>query len=102
MTTDEDVRALEKLKVPSVLRWLDSGRLPPSVERLMQKSATISTDSASIGRTAADFYLSSRYPNFAYVGKPEDIGWSRIREEAFTERLAAIAGGEIQNSGRRA
>ena len=102
MTTDEDVRALEKLKVPSVLRWLDSGRLPPSVERLMQKSAKISTDSAAIGRTAADFYLSSRYPNFAYVGEPEDIGWLRIREEAFTERLAAIAGGEIQNRGGRA
>ena len=89
VTTDDDVRALEKLKVPSVLRWLDSGRLPPSVERLMRRSATISTDSAAIGRMAADFYLSSRYPNFAYVGEPEDIGWSRIREEAFTERLAA-------------
>ena len=89
VTTDEEADLVARLKVPYVLRWLDSGRLPPKVERLMQTSATVSTDSAAIGRKAAEYFLASRYPNFAYVGEPEDLGWSLYREEAFVGALAA-------------
>ena len=89
VTTDEDAKSIMRLKVPCVLRWLDSGKLPPRVEKLMRTSATISTDSAAIGRMAAKYYLSSRYRNFAYVGEPdESIGWSQIREKAFAATLA--------------
>lgn len=85
---DDDVRSIERLKVPAVLRWLDSGHLPAEVDRLMRRSATILTDSTAIGRMAAEYYLSGRYENFAYVGEPEDIEWSRTRERAFKEELA--------------
>ena len=80
VTTDEDAKSIMRLHVPCVLRWLDSGKLLPRVEKLMRTSATISTDSVALGRMAAKYYLSSRYRNFAYVGEPdESIGWSQIR-----------------------
>ncbi len=47
----------------------------------------IQCDSHAAGRIAAEYYLGRGLQNFAYIGQPDDINWSRWRMEAFTQRL---------------
>jgi LacI family transcriptional regulator len=54
---------------------------------LSQYSCTRS-DSAGIGRMAAEFYLGRDYPNIAFVGEVNNISWSQWRQESFVARLA--------------
>ncbi|MDD4101100.1 MAG: DNA-binding transcriptional regulator [Kiritimatiellae bacterium] len=50
-------------------------------------------DSRAIGRVAARFFLDRQYKNFAFVGDPHNIYWSKERGEAFKD--AAEASGAV-------
>ncbi len=46
------------------------------------------SDAQSIGELAADFFLERGFTQFAFVGAPIDINWSRNRAKGFHDRLA--------------
>ncbi len=48
----------------------------------------VTCDSAAVARRAADYYLANGFANFAFVGEPSNMNWSRWRQEAFVARLA--------------
>jgi len=86
--TEADAEILEKMNIPMVLRFLDSGTIPPKIEAFIRRHSTIRTDSPAIGKMAADYYLTTRYEHFAYVGEPNHLGWSLARENAFVRRMS--------------
>jgi LacI family transcriptional regulator len=101
-------------KVPDLKSWRGSGiiaripnaaaardivaaRLPtviidPSDEYLktshpLSRCCHVQCDSAAVANRAADFYLGTGFRNFAFVGVPANINWSRWRQEAFVRRI---------------
>lgn len=52
-----------------------------------RNTVTFVNDHACEGRTAADYFLARHFKSFAFVGTPEEMPWSRLRETGFTDRL---------------
>jgi LacI family transcriptional regulator len=51
----------------------------------------VQCNSAAVADRAADFFLGNNFTNFAFVGEPTGMNWSRWRQEAFL-RLTGKAG----------
>jgi LacI family transcriptional regulator len=49
----------------------------------------VQCNSAAVADRAADFYLGNGFTNFAFVGEPTGMNWSRWRQEAFLRRIGA-------------
>ena len=45
--------------------------------------SVVQSDTAAIGRMAADYFLNRKFTNYAYVGEVHGLGWSVKRGEAF-------------------
>lgn len=54
----------------------------------LSKCCRVTCDSSAVTRRAADYYLANGFTNFAFVGEPSGMNWSRWRQEAFVSRLA--------------
>lgn len=82
----------------SAARAIVAARLPtvvidPSDDYLkrshpLSRCSHVQCNSAAVANRAADFYLGTGFSNFAFVGTPTGINWSRWRQEAFVLRLA--------------
>jgi LacI family transcriptional regulator len=59
----------------------------------LARCSRVVCDSAAVARQAADHYLANGFTNFAFVGEPTDMNWSRWRQEAFVARLAEAGHG---------
>ncbi len=47
----------------------------------------VQCNSAAVADRASDFYLGNGFTNFAFVGEPTGMNWSRWRQEAFLRRI---------------
>ncbi|MFA7173555.1 MAG: XylR family transcriptional regulator [Kiritimatiellia bacterium] len=65
----------------------DKYRQPPHP---LSKCCCTESDSAAIGRVAAEHYLSKAFQNYAFVGDVNGINWSVWRQESFTNALAEV------------
>ena len=59
----------------------------------LSRCCRVSCDSAAVAQRAADHYLANDFTNFAFVGEPSGMNWSRWRQEAFVSRLAEAGHG---------
>ena len=53
----------------------------------LSRCSRVTCDSAAVARQAADCYLANGFTNFAFVGEPTGMNWSRWRQEAFVRRI---------------
>ena len=53
----------------------------------LSRCSIVRSDTAAIGRMAAEYYLSRKFANYAYVGEIHGLGWSVTRGEAFAETI---------------
>lgn len=54
----------------------------------LSRCCLVQCDSATVAAKAADYYLAGGFTNFAFVGEPSNMNWSRWRQESFIQRLA--------------
>jgi len=73
-------------KLPTVLIDPLDPYLAPS--HPLARCCRIQCDSVAMARQAADHYLANGFSNFAFVGEPTGMNWSRQRQDAFVARLA--------------
>ncbi len=78
-------------KLPTVLIDPIDEYLDPS--HTLSRCCRVSCDSAAVAQRAADHYLANDFTNFAFVGEPSGMNWSRWRQEAFVSRLAEAGHG---------
>ena len=86
VTTDTLARDIVVSRLPAVLFNPGEAYLEPS--HPLSKCSRTMSDSAAVGRLAADYYLERKFTQFAFVGEVSGISWSRWRQEAFAARLA--------------
>jgi LacI family transcriptional regulator len=55
----------------------------------LARHSIVRSDTAAIGRMAADYFLSRKFTHYAYVGEVHGLGWSATRGEAFAETIRA-------------
>ena len=72
-------------KLPTVLVDPTDTYLAPA--HPLSRCCRVSCNSAAVARQAADYYLANDFRNFAFVGEPSNMNWSRWRQEAFVGRL---------------
>jgi len=72
-------------KLPTVLVDPTDTYLDPA--HPLSRCCRVSCNSAAVARQAADYYLANDFRNFAFVGEPSNMNWSRWRQEAFVGRL---------------
>jgi LacI family transcriptional regulator len=53
----------------------------------LSRCCRVQCNSAAVADRAADYYLANGFTNFAFVGEPSGMNWSRWRQEAFVRRL---------------
>ena len=88
---------IARIPNPPAARDIVAARLPtvvidPIDEYLkashpLSRCCHVHCDSDAVADRAADFYLGNGFRQFAFVGTPNGINWSRRRQEAFIQRL---------------
>jgi LacI family transcriptional regulator len=73
-------------RLPTVLIDPIDAYLKPS--HPLSRCCQVSCDSSAVALRAADFYLANGFTNFAFVGEPSGMNWSRWRQDAFVRHLA--------------
>ena len=53
----------------------------------LSRCSIVRSDTAAIGRLAAEYFLSRKFTNYAYVGEIHGLGWSVTRGEAFADTI---------------
>jgi LacI family transcriptional regulator len=53
----------------------------------LARHSVVQSDTAAIGRLAAEYFLSRKFVNYAYVGEVHGADWSVKRGEAFADRV---------------
>ncbi len=77
--------AIVAARLPTVVIDPVDDYLAPS--HPLSRCCRVQCNSAAVARRAADYYLSQGFKNFAFVGEPSRINWSRWRQESFIQRL---------------
>jgi len=88
---DEAAQAVVAAKLPAVLINPAAPYLASS--HPLSSFSRIQSDSHAIGTLAAEHYLGLGFSVFAFIGSAEQTNWSRWRQDAFRDRLAAADGG---------
>lgn len=83
--TPELIEVASRAKVPQIL--IDPEEHYQPQLQPFKRHNFIRSDTAAVGRMAADFFLARKFTNYAYVGEVHNIGWSVRRCEAFAARL---------------
>jgi len=78
----DSVGMIARAGIPTIV--LDS---PQLYVRRLPRASFVTSDSAAVGRAAADFLLKQGFTHFAYVADTEGWDWSVERGRAFCERL---------------
>ena len=82
---DAAAKAIIEANLPTVIfNPYDKYTLP---RHPLSDFCRVQCDSYAIGTMAAEYCLGLGLNNFAYIGRPENINWSRSRMEAFTSRI---------------
>ena len=84
---DEAAQAVVAAKLPAVLINPAAPYLASS--HPLSSFSRIQSDSHAIGTLAAEHYLGLGFSVFAFIGSAEQTNWSRWRQDAFRDRLAA-------------
>lgn len=85
--TPELVEAASRAKVPQVL--IDPEEHFQSKSHPLYRHSIVRSDTAAVGRLAADYFLERKFIHYAYVGEVRDLCWSVQRGEAFAETVRA-------------
>jgi LacI family transcriptional regulator len=86
VTTDALARDIAATRLPAVLFNPGDAYLRPT--HPLAACSRTQSDSAAIGRLAAEYFLGKAFPHAAFVGEPSGISWSADRERAYAARLA--------------
>lgn len=84
---DKAARDIVASRLPAVLFNPKDAYLAPG--HPLSRYCRIQFDSHAIGTLAAEYCLGKGFSHFAFVGHPENVNWSRWRQEAFVARLTA-------------
>lgn len=87
---DAERKSLLAIRRPLVL--IEDLAIPSTLPR-RKDIVTLLCDHAAEGKTAADYFLSRNYRNFAYVGLREDSQYNTLRRKGFTDTLLAAGFG---------
>lgn len=89
---------IARIPNPDVGEAVTAARLPtvlvdPTDEYLdplhpLSCCSRVRCDSVAVANRAADHFIGLGFKNFAFVGEPAGLNWSRWREEAYQQRLA--------------
>ena len=94
---DAERKSLLAIRRPLVL--IEDLAIPAALPR-RKDLVTLLCDHAAEGKTAADYFLSRNYRNFAYVGLKEDSQYNALRRKGFTDALRAAGFGVNAYDGR--
>ncbi|MDD4062012.1 MAG: XylR family transcriptional regulator [Kiritimatiellae bacterium] len=83
---DKVARQIADARLPTVL--FNPGDKYLSAVHPLSNCCRTESDSAAIGRLAAQLYLAKPFPHFAFVGEATGINWSVRRQNAFAVKLA--------------
>lgn len=83
--TPELVEAASLAKVPQVL--VDPEEKFQSKNHPLFRHSIVRSDTAAVGRLAAEYFLERKFAHYAYVGEVQGVCWSVRRGEAFAEAL---------------
>ena len=72
-------------RLPTVLIDPADAYLAPA--HPLARCCHVQCNSAAVADCAADFYLGNGFTNFAFVGEPAGMNWSRWRQEVFIRRI---------------
>jgi len=59
----------------------------------LARHSIVRSDTAAVGRMAAEYFLNLKFTHYAYVGEVHGIWWSEKRGEAFAETIRAAGFG---------
>ncbi len=85
--TAELIEAASHAKVPQVL--IDPEECFLSKNHPLYRHSVVRSDTAAVGRLAAEYFLERRFIHYAYVGEVQGVHWSVRRGEAFAEAVRA-------------
>ena len=85
VTSDAMARAIIAARLPTVLFNPSDRYLLPT--HPLAKCSRTKSDSAAIGKIAAEYYLAKKFTRFAFVGEVQNINWSRAREVSYVAHL---------------
>jgi LacI family transcriptional regulator len=83
--TPELVEAASRAKVPQVL--VDPEERFQSKGHPLYRHSLVRSDTAAVGRLAAEYFLARKFTHYAYVGEVQGLCWSVRRGEAFAEAI---------------
>jgi LacI family transcriptional regulator len=83
--TPELAKAALGARVPLVVMDPPAGLLRPG--QPLARHSVVRSDTAAVGRMAAEYFLSRKFTHFAYVGEVHGLEWSVTRGEAFAEAV---------------
>lgn len=79
--TPELVRVASRVDIPQVL--VEPEGLSLRSNHSLARHSIVRSDTAAVGRMAADYFLNRKFVHYAYVGEVQGVGWSVKRGEAF-------------------
>jgi len=83
--TPELAKAALAAHVPLVIMDPPPKLLSPG--QPLARNSLVRSDTAAVGRMAADYFISRKFIHYAYVGEVHGLEWSATRGEAFAETV---------------
>lgn len=83
--TPELIEAARLAKVPQVL--IDPEESVLAKKHPLYRHSLVRSDTAAVGRLAAEYFLERKFTQYAYVGEVQGMRWSVLRGKAFADMV---------------